>query len=209
MRLFLLLALAASLLPASARELKQPATLETSDLKSFDALSPRRQALITKALKIRNDHPWLKYKFGSADPSQGGFDCSGAIYYLLRQLNLSPPRTSSQQFDWVGEMSTLHRVPKSARRVTHNSFKHLQPGDLLFWSGTYQPTDGRTNKITHVGLYLGREKKYNHPVMISSSKGRSYRRQGQNGYGVFDFRLPRAQSKSRFVGYAAIPGIDE
>ncbi len=51
---------------------------------------------------------------------------------------------------------------------------------MMFWSGTYVPTDGRTVKITHVSLYLGQEKD-GWDVMIGASKGRSYR--GKKGDG--------------------------
>ena len=208
MRFLSTLAFLAFVIGADARELVRPHLLETSDLKGFEQLGEKRRELVTKALEIRKQHGWLKYQFGSADPAQGGFDCSGAMFHLLTELGYTPPRTSSQQFDWIRENSELFKIPKSVRKVTHSSFKNLKPGDLLFWSGTYRPTDGRTNKITHVGMYLGREKSDGHPVMICSSKGRSYRRKGQNGYGVFSFKLPREKSKSRFVGYGSVPGID-
>jgi|TARA_B110000908_G_scaffold133745_1_gene157829 hypothetical protein len=86
------------------------------------------------------------------------------------------------------------------------AFKKLTPGDMMFWSGTYVPTDGRTVKITHVSLYLGQEKDGWH-VMIGASKGRSYRGKKGDGYGVYDFRLPSKASKSRFVGFGPPPGL--
>jgi cell wall-associated NlpC family hydrolase len=83
----------------------------------------------------------------------------------------------------------------------------LKPGDLLFWSGTYEPTDGRKANITHVAIYLGREGKDKRPVMINATDGRSYRGKQANGYGVYDFYLPKEGSKSIFVGFGTPPGI--
>lgn len=85
-------------------------------------------------------------------------------------------------------------------------FKKLTGGDLLFWSGTYTPTDGRSVKITHVSLYLGQEKNGRH-VMIGATKGRSYRGKKGDGYGVYGFRLPRKSSKSHFVGFGPPRGL--
>ncbi len=87
------------------------------------------------------------------------------------------------------------------------SFANLKPGDLVFWTGTYVPTDDRTLKITHVGMFLGYEKKDGRPVMINATNGRFYRGEKGNGFGVYDFRVPRVGSKSRLVGYGTPPGL--
>ncbi|MDO5546776.1 MAG: NlpC/P60 family protein [Eubacteriales bacterium] len=68
------------------------------------------------------------YKAGGASPS--GFDCSGFVYYVLKQLGLSPYRTPSDQY----KMGT--KVEKSA----------LQVGDLVFFG---------SGSITHAGIYAG------------------------------------------------------
>ena len=74
----------------------------------------------------------VKYKYGGSSPSTG-FDCSGFVYYVLKQLGYSPYRTSSSQY----KMGTY--VAKS----------DLQPGDLVFFAGTYK------SGISHVGIYVG------------------------------------------------------
>jgi cell wall-associated NlpC family hydrolase len=70
------------------------------------------------------------YQYGGDHPSEG-FDCSGLVFFTHRQLNLSIPRTSKDQY-------------RVARRVT---LHQAQPGDLVFF------TDRR--KLSHVGIYLG------------------------------------------------------
>lgn len=50
-------------------------------------------------------------------------------------------------------------------------FSHLQPGDLLFWNGTYNIK--RSIDVTHVMIYLGKNNK-GELLMIGSSDGRSY-----------------------------------
>lgn len=71
------------------------------------------------------------YVYGGASPS--GFDCSGYVYYVLKQLGYSPYRTPEDQYN----MGTS--VEKS----------NLQPGDIVFFAGTY------ASGISHVGIYAG------------------------------------------------------
>jgi hypothetical protein len=186
----------------------QPALISTSELIEFSRLSPQRRNLLELAIAVRRDHPWLHYLYGGSTPAAGGFDCSGAIYYVLGKAGLQPPRTAADLYRWVREESKLHEVSDKAKELSDPSLKHLRPGDLLFWSGTYQPTDGRTLNITHVAIYLGREKKDGRHVMINATDGRSYRGKKANGYGVYDFRLPQGTTRSRFVGYGTPPGLE-
>lgn len=71
------------------------------------------------------------YRSGGASPS--GFDCSGFVYYVLKQLGLSPYRTPADQF------AMGSGVEKSA----------LKAGDLVFFHGS------NSASISHVGIYAG------------------------------------------------------
>lgn len=186
-----------------------PGVIETSALEGFDELSADRRELVAKALEMAARHRLNRYLFGSADPARGGFDCSGAVYFILRQVDIQPPRSSAAQFDWLRKRDRLVAIPEDVGSLDDAIFAELRPGDLLFWGGTYQPTDGRTNGVTHVQMYLGREKDGARPVMIGSSDGRSYRGSARCGFGVFDFRLPRAGSRARFLGYGTPVGIGD
>lgn len=175
----------------------------------FDQLPEDRRKLIESAITVAKDSPWLPYKFGGSSPADGGFDCSGAMYYVMNKAGMKPPRTSSDQYLWLKDAKRLHETPSAPLTPEHPSMAALQPGDLLFWSGTYTPGDGRTTNITHVAIYLGREKKDKRQVMINATDGRSYRGRQANGYGVYDFYLPKEGSKSKFAGYGTPPGIAE
>lgn len=203
-RAFLLLLVLCQALAAEA-----PGSLDPSALKGFDELPEFRQNLIRQALAAQEEVVGLPYRYGGNGAKDGGFDCSGAIYHVLSKAGLKPPRTSADQFLWVKEHSKLHPVPLAARDVTHECFATLMPGDLVFWTGTYEPDDKRAVKITHVAIFLGYEKKDGLAVMINATDGRSYRGVKLNGYGVSDFRVPKADSKSRMVGYGTPPGLPE
>lgn len=186
-----------------------PAKISSSELKEFEKLPDERKKLIEIALTTARDSSWLPYKFGGSEPSDGGFDCSGAMYYIMRKAGLKPPRTSAEQYLWLKENSRLNEVPADADELDDPSLKKIQPGDLLFWGGTYTPTDGRTVNITHIALFLGHEKKDGLAVMINATDGRSYRGKRANGFGVYDFHLPRGGSGSVFMGYGTPVGVAE
>ncbi|MES2659682.1 MAG: NlpC/P60 family protein [Verrucomicrobiota bacterium] len=185
----------------------RPALIATESLKEFETLPDDRKKLIREAIAVARDSAWLPYLYGGSSPEDGGFDCSGAMYFVMTEAGLEPPRTSADQFLWLKEKDSLIEVPATVKSLDDVVLKKLQPGDLLFWGGTYAPGDGRTVNITHVALFLGHEKKDGNAVMINATEGRSYRGTKANGYGVYDFRLPREGGRAVFMGYGTPPGI--
>lgn len=69
------------------------------------------------------------YRAGGASPS--GFDCSGFVYYVLKQLGLSPYRTPFEQYKMGSGVAKAE----------------LKVGDLVFF--------GSGSSITHAGIYAG------------------------------------------------------
>jgi cell wall-associated NlpC family hydrolase len=182
----------------------RPAQITSVDLADFPSLPDDRRKLIEGALAVTRDGIWLPYLAGGADPAAGGFDCSGAMYFVMRLAGLDPPRSSPGQMAWLKENGRLHEVPADAVDLKHPSLAALRPGDLLFWAQVESPG---VSRVHHVAMYLGTEKKDGRPVMINSTDGRSYRGQKANGYGVFDFRVSKPESPSKLVGYGTPPGI--
>lgn len=145
----------------------------------------------------------LTYIYNSADPKNGGMDCSGTIYYLLKNAHIDDvPRQSSDMYTWAEQKGKLYQV--TSNNLSSTEFSKLRPGDLLFWSGTY--AIHRDPPITHVMIYLGKNKN-NKPLMFGSSNGRTYLGKKMWGVSVFDFRLPNKNSPSKFVGYSCIPHL--
>jgi cell wall-associated NlpC family hydrolase len=176
----------------------------------YDAYPPKVRQIINAGLALTKQN--LGYTYGSADPKNGGMDCSGFVYYVLQQ-NTFPdvPRDSSQQYVWVRKAGNFNAV--LSRREDSFELNALKPGDLLFWRGTYNID--RDPPITHTMIYLGREKRTKKRVMLGSSDGRTYDGKQRFGVSVFDFKLPPppnsgdAKISPVFVGYGRIPGLSE
>ena len=82
----------------------------------------------TQAARLASRFLGTPYRFGGESPDDG-FDCSGLVWYVYRELGVPVPRTAADQ-------------RANARPVRRED---LQPGDLVFF---YTPQD-------HVGIYLG------------------------------------------------------
>lgn len=81
----------------------------------------------------------VKYQFGatSINTNGGVADCSSFTQFVFKQNGIDIPRTAALQY----QQGTA--VDKS----------NLQPGDLIFFSGTSSHA-----KISHVGIYVGDNK---------------------------------------------------
>jgi cell wall-associated NlpC family hydrolase len=140
-------------------------------------------------------------------------DCSGFIYYILKAAGYNDvPRQSSDQYGWLRQKNEFYAV--LSRNAGTFEFRGLKPGDLLFWSGTYQVD--LEIPITHVMIYLGTEKSTDKPVMVGSGDGRSYAGVRRSGVSVLDFKMPGGEANkidsdlvARFVGYGKIPGLSD
>jgi cell wall-associated NlpC family hydrolase len=175
------------------------ATISEIELMDFSHNSDAAKKLISLALELTRQK--LTYAYGSADPSTGGMDCSGTIYYLLHKLGINDaPRQANQMYLWVN--SHLHVV--SASDFAAFDFDNLKPGDLLFWTGTYAVK--RIPPITHVMIYIGKNKQ-GRQLMVGASDGRTYLGKKMWGVSVFDFKLTSPNTASHFVGYSCIPGL--
>ncbi len=178
-------------------------SIEPDDLAEYSKQPEKVQALIDYALSLTQKK--LGYKYGSNTPDRGGMDCSGTVQHALTGVGVSMPRSSYTQYQWALKEGVMNKV-SGVHRVDDPALKNLKPGDLLFWTGTYS-TGKRKPPISHVMIYLGTLKADGKPVMFGASSGRRYRGKKIHGVSVFDFKVPSAESKSRFVGYGPVPGL--
>ncbi len=91
-----------------------------------DAVSSKGQAVVELAKKYLG----TPYVYGGSTP--GGFDCSGFVYYIYKQMGV-----------------TLNRV--AADQMTNGTWvasNNLQPGDIVGFTN-------RSGYVNHVGIYAG------------------------------------------------------
>ena len=88
---------------------------------------------VTGAQILAEAQKYLGTPYVSGGASPAGFDCSGFVYYVLKQLGYSPSRTPAAQFN-LG---------------TTVSKENLKVGDIVFFANTY------ISGISHVGIYAG------------------------------------------------------
>jgi peptidoglycan DL-endopeptidase CwlO len=196
--------------PAQGKKGWPNVSLSPDQIADYDHYPPKVRQIVDTGLALTKQN--LGYTYGSADPKNGGMDCSGFIYYVLQQNGLPDvPRDSSQQYVWVRKAGNFNAV--LSRKEDSFELDALKPGDLLFWRGTYNID--RDPPITHTMIYLGREKRTKKRVMVGSSDGRTYEGKQRWGVSVFDFKLPPppnsgdAKISPVFVGYGRIPGLSE
>ena len=85
-----------------------------------------------QAVELAKSFVGYPYVWAGADPSIG-FDCSGLVYYIYKQLGYNLHRPGD------GQASDGIAVSED----------DLQPGDIIIFSNKY------TGSIQHVGLYIG------------------------------------------------------
>lgn len=104
----------------------------TQDNRSSSAIGSSNQAIQTAQQFVGQPYVW-----GGASP-KSGFDCSGLVQWSYAQSGYKLPRTAQEQYD-------------ATQRV---SADQLKPGDLVFFTGTYNAGV----PVTHVGIYVGNGK---------------------------------------------------
>ena len=107
------------------------------------------------------------YALGDEGPNT--FDCSGLVYYCLSQNGVSIGRYSSASYA---------KVDKWARV---DSMNELQRGDLLFFR------DDKSDKVSHVGIYIGGGKM----IDASSNRGEVVKRSCTTDYWRTNFICAR------------------
>ena len=126
----------------------------------------------TEKMEIRNLYLFIKYGYSATDKITGipGEAFNDETFAKLMQEATkyigfpyqwggSTPETS---FDcsgfvcWVYTHSGVHNLPRTSAQQIYNqctpvSKDEVKPGDLVFFTGTYQSS----NPVTHIGIYVG------------------------------------------------------
>ncbi|WP_437921855.1 C40 family peptidase [Sphingobacterium sp. LRF_L2] len=118
---------------------KDGVTLQSPD----DENKPK--AVVSIAKKLLG----IGYKYGAASPSHG-FDCSGFVYYVFKQIDITIPRSSSA----IGQVGKT--IPLSDAKA----------GDIILFTGT----NPARRSIGHVGIVLSNDNKL---CFIHASSGKA------------------------------------
>jgi len=184
------------------------AAIAANEIAGYETYPPEVRRVIDFALGLTRQN--LSYKYGSADPANGGLDASGFVHYVLSRSGIKDvPRDAREQYVWARKAGNFQAV--LAHRDDTFELDALQPGDLLFWASGSSVS--RDPDISHIMIYLGRDKATNQRIMVGASDGRTYKGQSRFGVSVFDFKVAQFGPRSRegaapvFVGYARIPGV--
>jgi len=187
-------ALFAAPLVSHAENARASSSIQPENLEHFAEQPPHIQKLLKSSLALASKG--LHYLYGSADPSLGGLDCSGAVHYLLQQAGFSnTPRQANLFYTWLADQHSLHLLSNDFEPATLAS---LAPGDLLFWTGTY--AIHRDPPVTHVMIYLGKDRSTGLQWMMGASSSRS-----GGGVGVFPFQNGKLGSSGQFIAFGKLP----
>lgn len=98
-------------------------------------IEERRSANIDEMIEVARAQLGKPYILGRSGPSS--FDCSGLVYYCLKQAGSTRGRYNAAGYAAVSDWEKI------------TSYDDLQKGDLLFFWSTSR------GKIGHVGIYVG------------------------------------------------------
>ena len=113
-------------------EVRKPSTRATTKkttTSTEDIIEEIDNALIEKIIENASAYEGVRYKYGGT--TKKGMDCSGLMYTVFSEEDISLPRTTSQLStygDWV-------------------DLKEVKEGDLLFFA-----TRRNSRQVNHVGL---------------------------------------------------------
>jgi cell wall-associated NlpC family hydrolase len=91
-------------------------------------------AIAARVVDLAMAQRGARYRWGGITPA--GFDCSGLVYYVFRQIGLGVPRSTIEQ------SNAGVRIPAA----------ELRPGDLVYFKNTSR------RGISHVAIYVGNGK---------------------------------------------------
>ena len=106
---------------------------EKTDSKTEDSSSPVVNGSGSDIAAYAMQFVGVPYVYGGASPS--GFDCSGFTRYVFAQFGVKLPHGATPQLNSGAEVSR----------------DNLQPGDLVFFQGTY----ATSSAASHCGIYIG------------------------------------------------------
>ncbi len=125
-------------------DLNRTITITSTKESNETIIKEQNISLATKMITLAKTKIGKSYKNGKVGPET--FDCSGFVYYLFKENNISIPRTSRNQSEFGIKLSR----------------EEIEIGDILSFDTT------NAGHVNHSGLYLGEGE------FIHASSGKAY-----------------------------------
>ncbi len=120
--------------------------------------TPKYDTRIDTMIKVAKSKLGCEYVLGDKGPNT--FDCSGFVYYCLKQAGVSVSRMDANGFSKVSRWKNI------------TSISDLKKGDLVFFCNE------KSSRVSHVGIYIGGGEM----IDASSSAGEVVRRSVSTNY---------------------------
>ncbi len=114
--------------------------------------TPKKETRIEKFIKAANSKIGCEYVLGDRGPKT--FDCSGFVWYCLKQAGVSTNRLNASGFSKKSSWKNI------------SNFSDIQKGDILFFRSDSSAT------VSHCGIYVGS----NTMIDASSANGKVVKR---------------------------------
>ena len=112
---------------AAAQKAAQEAAQKAAAQKAAAQSTAQKRLQLVAFAKQYVGYP---YKWGGTDPTRGGADCSGFVYYVYRHFGYNVPRLGFEN------------------KYTRVSFSDLQPGDIIRYNTHYTIYIGNNQEIS-------------------------------------------------------------
>ncbi|MEG1991382.1 MAG: C40 family peptidase, partial [Christensenella sp.] len=90
---------------------------------------------VNRMIDVAHTQIGKPYSYGSSGPNS--YDCSGFVYYCLKNTGVATSRLSSAGYSTVTRWDTI------------NDVNSLQAGDLIYFKSD------SNSSVSHIGIYLG------------------------------------------------------
>ena len=130
---------------AEEKAAKEKEEKEKKEGKTTPAPTAKKETRIEKFIKAAQSKLGCEYVLGGRGPKV--FDCSGLVYYCLRQAGVSTIRMTASGYS------------KNSSWKNIASFNDVQKGDILFFKSD------SSSSVSHCGIYIGSG------MMIDASSG--------------------------------------
>ena len=127
---------------------------------ALPAYTPLKRAVLGMALKwAGSPYVWAGEWPTPASPygaqASGGFDCSGFVWWILKEHTYTLPGGFSWSADAAIQGRSTYDMAQALPVKKRIPYAKLHAGDILFWSTAPDGVNTNWQTVYHAGIYLG------------------------------------------------------